>query len=422
MPEILLHYIWQQRLFAAFPQQTDDGLPVEVLDAGRHNTDAGPDFTNVRLRIGGQELVGNVEIHVRASDWNRHRHHTDPAYDNILLHVVRDDDTRVYNSKGRLVPQCCLQYAGDRDWLARMTEDAGRMDTVAWQMECSRSLMQEPALLTDGWRNTLLRKRLECKKEAIGRLLDMTRGHWEQAFYITLAHNFGFHTNGVPFEQLAIQTPLSCLEKHRSSLFQLTALLLGQSGLLENSGAPDRDMLWNEYLFLKKKFLLTPIDGHLWKRLRMRPKNFPELRIRQFARIIYQSDFLFARLMETRSTAAMKALFAFRDLTDSERHGLMEVLPLGEESVNVLLINTAAPYLYARQHEQRALALLERLPAEKNSIIRQWRSLGQKVVSAADSQALLHLFQYFCQPHKCLNCEVAYRVFLAENGHFLQEK
>lgn len=422
MPEILLHYIWQKGLFAGFRQETNDGRQVEVLYSGDHNTDAGPDFTNVRLRIDGQEFAGNVEIHVRASDWNRHHHDADPAYDNILLHIVRDNDTEVRNSKGDIVPQCRLQYADNQDYLAQLTKDAAHIDSIAWHIECSRNLLQDPALMTLGWRNALLHKRLECKKEAIAQLLDITHNNREQAFYITLAHHFGFHTNSLPFEQLAIQTPLSCLQKHRNSLFQLTALLLGQSGLLDSSKSPDRELLQKEYSFLRKKFSLTPVEAVLWKRLRMRPAGMPETRIRQFAQLIYQSEFLFSKLMETTDTDALVRLLKLRELTEDEQHNVAAPPKIGLDSIHLLLINTVVPYLYTRGKEKEAVRLLEELPAENNSIIRQWRELGQSVRSAADSQALLHLYQHFCQPSKCLNCDIAYRIFMAENRHFINQK
>ena len=422
MPEILLHYIWQKGLFAGFTQKTIDGRLVEVLYSGEHNTDAGPDFSNVRLRIDGQEFAGNVEIHVRASDWNRHHHDTDPAYDSVLLHVVRDNDTEVRNSKGQKVPQCRLQYADNQDYIAQLARDAARMDTIAWHIECSQNLLQDPALLTQGWRNALLHKRLECKKEGIRQILDITHNNQEQAFYITLAHHFGFHTNSLPFEQLAIQTPLSCLQKHRNSLFQLTAILLGQSGLLDLSKSPDKEILQKEYLFLKSKFSLTPVDTVLWKRLRMRPAGMPETRIRQFAQLIYQSEFLFSKLMTAKDTETAVRLLKLRELTDDELHNLSEPPKIGTDSIHLLLINTVVPYLYTRGKENEAIKILEKLPPENNSIIRQWKELGQKVESAADSQALLHLYQHFCQPSKCLNCDIGYRIFMAENRHFIDQK
>lgn len=412
MPEILLHYIWQHRLFAAYPQQTDDGQRVEVLSPGIHNIHAGPDFSQARLRINGQELYGDVEIHVRASDWNRHRHQSDPAYNGVILHVVRDTDTAVCNAQGHPVTQCRLNYPANTDYLTHLIQDAQQMDKAFFSIACSRSLLQDPDLLTYGWKKALLYKRLECKKEAIGRLLRITRNNREQAFYITLAHHFGFHTNGIPFEQMAIQTPLPYLLKHRNSLFQLTAILLGQSGLLDSMQTPDSDALRSEYRFLQTKFSLQPINPTLWKRLRMRPQNFPETRIRQFARLLHQSEFLYSRLTEATDTKQMMQLLTLQPLPDKDKQQLLTPPPLGQDAVRSLLINTAVPYMYASGKEAHAFNLLESLPAENNTIIRQWQTLGQQVESAADSQALIHLYMNYCQPHDCLNCDIGYQIFL----------
>ena len=398
MPEILLHYIWEHCLWAGYPQQTTDGRPVEIISVGEHNRDAGPDYSHARIRIGGIELAGNVELHIRSSEWYNHKHHLDRAYDNIILHVVRDADKQVFNSQGKAVVQCALQYPADRDYLTGLLTDALRMDSAEGRIGCARQLLDDPQLLTEGWRRLLLRKRLECKQASIERLLGITQGSWEHAFYISLARNFGFHVNSVPFEELAIATPLSCLRKHRDNLFQLTAMLLGQSGL------PMKDeQMAQEYAFLRKKFDLTPIDSSLWKRGRLRPQNSPERRIRQFANLLHRSEFLFSRVIEQTDLDALAELFTQESF--------------GRASTDILLINTVIPYKYAYANlrsagdPQQVMALMEQITAEDNSVIRQWRMLGQQVRTAADSQALLHLYQNYCQHHECVNCDVGYRIF-----------
>ena len=400
MPEILLHYIWEHCLWAGFEQRTTDGRTVEILSVGEHNRDAGPDYSHARIRIDGREWVGNIEIHVCSSDWNKHHHHTDPAYDTVILHVVRNADRPVYNSRGELIPQCELNYPSDKDYLSGLFEAAQQMDSAISRIGCAEQLLKEPTLLTDGWRHTLLRKRLECKRASIERLLNITKGSWEHALYISLARNFGFHTNSVPFEELAISTPLSCLQKHRNSLFQLTALLMGQASLI-----PDQETgLRKEYDFLRTKFGLTPIDASIWKHARMRPQNNPELRIRQFAQLMHQSENLLSKILDTKRLDDLVPLFA--------------VDRMGRASIDILLINTVIPYKYAytvsrkdTQAVDEAMQLMESIPAENNTIVRQWRILGQQVRNAADSQALLHLYQNYCQHHECINCEVGYTVF-----------
>ena len=398
MPEIVLHYIWEHCLWAGFEQYTTDGKKVEILSVGEHNRDAGPDYSHARIRIDGHEWVGNIEIHVCSSDWTKHHHHLDKAYDNIIMHVVRTADKPIYNSKGELVPQCELNYPSDKDYLSALFESAQRMDSAIARIGCAEQLLHDPRLLTEGWRKTLLCKRLECKRASITRLLEITKGSWEHALYISLARNFGFHTNSVPFEELAINTPLSCLQKHRNSLFQLTALLLGQAGLVQE---PE---LQKEYDFLRIKFGLTPLEGSIWKHARLRPQNSPELRIRQFAQLMHQSENLLSKILDTDDLKELEMLFA--------------VPQMGKSSVDILLINTVIPYKYAYALHQnnpvkaeQALRLMEKIPAENNTIVRQWRVLGQEVKNAADTQALLHLYQNYCQHHECINCEVGYKIF-----------
>lgn len=400
MPEIVLHYIWEHCLWAGFAQQTTDGRNIEILSVGEHNRDAGPDYSHARVLIDGKEWIGNIEIHVNASDWVKHHHHLDKAYDNVILHVVRTADKPIYNSRGELVPQCELQYPSDKDYLSALFEAAQRMDSAISRIGCAEQLIHDPQLLTDGWRRTLLRKRLECKRASITRLLEITKGSWEHALYISLARNFGFHTNSLPFEQLAIHTPLSCLQKHRNNLFQLTALLIGQAGLIANSQEP----IAKEYDFLRTKFGLTPLDAAIWKHGKLRPQNSPELRIRQFAQLLYQSENLLSKILDTDDLKELETLFA--------------VDKMGRSSIDILLINTVIPYKYAYAlHKNNAaqaeavLSLMESIPAENNTIVRQWRVLGQSIRNAADTQALLHLYQNYCQHHECINCEVGYQIF-----------
>ena len=400
MPEIVLHYIWERCLWAGFAQRTTDGREVEILSVGEHNHDAGPDYSHARIRIDGKEWIGNIEIHISSSDWTKHHHHTDKAYDSVILHVVRVADKAVYNSKGELVTQCELQYPSDQDYLSGLFSLAQQMDSATSRIGCAEQLIHEPELLTNEWRKTLLHKRLECKRASIKRLLEITKGSWEHALYISLARNFGFHTNSLPFEQLAINTPLSCLMKHRNSLFQLTAILLGQASLIKE----EEKELQKEYHFLRIKFGLTPIDPTMWKHARMRPQNSPELRVRQFAQLIYQSENLLSKIIDEDGLKELEQLF--------------NVPQMGKSSIDILLINTVIPYKYAYAMHQnnpvkaeQTAELMESIAPENNVIVRQWRVLGQQVHNAADTQALLHLYQNYCQHHECINCEVGYKIF-----------
>jgi len=403
MPEIVLHYIWEHCLWAGCTQQTTDNKTVEILSVGEHNRDAGPDYSHARVRIHGREWVGNIEIHVCSSDWFKHRHHLDKAYDNIILHVVRTADKPIFNSRGELIPQCELQYPIEKDYLSELFQSAQQMDSAMLRIGCAEQLLREPGLITEGWRKILLYKRLECKHASIKRLLEITKGSWEHALYISLARNFGFHTNSVPFEELAISTPLSYLQKHRNNLFQLTAILLGQAGLADDK-YPEYQ---KEYAFLQAKFGLTPLDASIWKHARMRPQNSPELRIRQFAQLLYQSENLLSKILDTDDLNDLMELFVWKDTTN--------IPPLGKSSIYILLINTVLPYKYAyaryRNTDIDIFSLMQTIPAEDNTVIRQWKTLGQEIKNAADTQALLHLYQNYCQHHECINCEVGYRIF-----------
>jgi hypothetical protein len=411
MPEILLHYIWQKHLWAGFSQTTTDGQSIEIISVGQHNIHAGADFSHAHICINGQDWIGNIEIHVQASDWYKHNHHTNPAYDSTILHVVAHADKEVLNSRGEPIPQCELQYPHDKDYLSLLFQQANPND-----IPCGKQLIKEPTLLTKGWKHTLLKKRLDNKCQYINQLLHITQQSWIHAFYITLAHNFGFHTNGIPFELLAIQTPLSYLQKHRNSLFQITAILLGQSGLLDaNSVDPEKRALWQEYIFLQKKFSLHPIDGSLWKKARMRPQGAPEVRIRQFAHLIYQSEHLFADLMEAQTIEDMVDLLTLKYDHEEVYACVERPLPLGRKSIEILLINTVIPYRYAYTHSQSPIDMtiywLENIKKEDNTIIRQWTMIGQIVNSAADTQALIHLYQNYCQPHLCFHCQIGHQIF-----------
>ncbi len=418
MPELLLHYIWQRKAFLAFSQQTTDGRRVEVVDTGIHNSDAGPDFFNAKLMIDGVMWVGNVEIHLLSSDWYRHGHDKDSAYDSIVLHVVKKADREVFNSKGKHIPQCVLQYPHDEEQLERLL-----IDRLAY---CSDRLYEDTSLFTDDWRHALLIDRMSKKTNAIEQLLSLTRHNWEEAFYITLAHNFGFHTNGLPFELLAKSLPLAYILKHRDNLFQIEALLFGQSGLLTEETATDdyTKSLLKEYSFLRKKFTLTPIDGSMWKMLRMRPQNFPHLRIAQFAALLHQSEFLFSRVIEENDLNQLRQLFAVSPSDYWKNHyrfasqSPSNEASMGKSAIDILLINSVVPYKFAYsksrnnvQGQNSAFALLDTIPAEKNNIVARWKLLGFKIKTASESQLFIHLYQNYCLLNRCMNCDIGWQIF-----------
>ena len=396
MPELLLHYIWMHRKFAAFPQFTTMGKELEIINVGKYNTDSGPDFFAATIRIGDTMWTGNVEMHIFASDWYRHKHHQDTAYDSVILHVVCHADKQVYNTKGEAIEQCELRFPDSEMQLGEFLSSREQL--------CHTAISDNPALMSDNWKHTLLLQRLQDKADDISELLRLTRQSWEDAFYITLAHNFGFHTNGLPFEMLAKHTPLAYLRKHRESLFQLTAILLGQAGLID----PQDEELRREYAFLKTKFSLTPIDASTWKYLRMRPQNFPDVRVRQFAQLIHRVDNLFSSLVMLTDLKQLRRLL----------RGDEGELRLGQSSADLIIINSVIPYMYAYGKERgddrlvdRALRLLSELPAETNHIISEWKALGLSIASAAESQAYIQLTTRYCKDSRCMYCDVGLSIF-----------
>ncbi|MEI6554276.1 MAG: DUF2851 family protein [Paludibacter sp.] len=418
MKESILHYVWQNKLFTAHQLSTTDGEAVEIIDVGRINTDAGPDFFNAKVKIGDTVWAGNVEIHVYSSEWNKHNHQSDAAYDTVILHVVHNADCDVFRTDSERIPQLELNFP-------KHIEDnfESLLSQKQW-IACADKISQIPSVFIQSWKNALLTERLEQKMNSIEQLLAENNQHWEEAFYITLARSFGFGTNSQAFEMLAKSLPISVLGKHKDNLFQLEALLFGQAGLLaENETVSYAVELRKEYDFLRSKYDLTPIDGSQWKLLRLRPDNFPHIRIAQFAALIHTSTKLFSKIVENPDINYLKQLFSCEPSAFWKSHYLFEcestlkIKKLGTQSVNSILINTVVPFLFCfathKNNEglrDRAIQILEETPSERNSIITNWQNAGIPVESAYDSQALLQLKKQYCDEKKCLRCRIGHKV------------
>ncbi|MBQ7444247.1 MAG: DUF2851 family protein [Bacteroidaceae bacterium] len=425
--EELLHYVWQYRLLPPGPLTAADGRAVEVLDPGLHNHDAGPDFFNAKVRIGGLLWVGNVEIHVRSSEWQRHGHHLDAAYDSVVLHVAGHIDGEAVTSRGRRLPQ--LQVSVPEAVRQRYGELSATQDYP----RCWRIIRSLPRLKVHAWLSALLFERLSERSDACLQRLRLTGGDWERTSFITVARAFGFGLNGDAFEAWARSLPLHAAAKHRDDAFQVEALFLGSAGLLEASALPPSASsaaaadtylarLRREWAYLSHKFSLTaPMDPTLWRYLRLRPQSFPHLRIAQLAQLYHRQTASLATLMEARSRAALHEAFATEPSPYWRDHYLFG-LPsrpsrksLSAASRDLLIINAVCPLLFARSNTfgdeapmERAIALLEELPAEHNFITRQWHQCGIDVATAADSQALVQLKRQYCDRHDCLRCRFGY--------------
>ncbi|MBB6127696.1 DUF2851 family protein [Mucilaginibacter lappiensis] len=420
--EDFLHYVWKFRLFARTDLKTDDGEELEILSAGMANTDSGPDFHNARVRIGETVWAGNVEVHLSSSDWQKHGHNADSAYDNVILHVVYRNDVPLILSNGRQVPTLQLKDRIPDELYNRYHQ---MVFGEQWIIPCEKSIAGIDGLIMSNWLTRVLVERLEKRSTAVTDSLNLNHNDWEETFYQFLAANFGFKTNGLPFELLARSLPQLTLAKHKNNPMQIEALIFGQAGFLETELQDEYPLkLKKEYDFLRKKYSLQPIENHLWKFMRLRPQNFPTIRLAQFAALIVQSNHLFSKILEIKDINALRALFTDIKVNDYwEGHYRFDVKSkpvsktLGAASIDILLINTLALFLfsYGKQHQKqyyinRSLRLLENLPAEKNNITEDFITLGLKINNAFESQALLELKNNYCNYKKCLQCGVGNKI------------
>ena len=416
-----MQYVWQHRLWRSEDMVTNDGRPVRVLDPGLLNTDAGPDFFNAKVEIDGHLWVGNVEMHVRASDWKRHGHDHDRAYDSVILHVVDKDDAPVTRSNGERIPQLVLQVA------PRFGESYNRLVNARTEIPCAPRMAEVPHLVITEWVEALAFERLHGKTDRVRSLLDMYHGSWEDVCYVTLARTLGFGVNNDAFERLARRTPLRLLHKHADSLLQLEALLLGQAGFLHSPRVGSDayvEQLRREYAFLANKFSLTPMESEVWKTFRMRPQNFPFRRVALLAQFVLGGfNMMNAMIEASTSEKALRELFAV-ELTGywASRYtfgpeSATSARALGDRSIDVLLINTVAPLLYCRGELtddyalcERAIGLLEQLRPEQNSIVALFAAAGLKSDDALTTQALIQLKHNYCEPRKCIYCKIGHRL------------
>ena len=420
--EQLLHYVWKHKLFPLHRMMTTNGQTVEVIDSGLSNPNAGPDFFNAKIKLNNVLWVGNVEIHLRASDWFRHHHDQDKAYDNVILHVASDMDVQVYRSNGEAIPQLELHFP------PYLLENYNELIQTTHYPACYRLIPSLQKILIHNWMDALRMERFEQKTAQIYQRLKRCNGDWERTFFLTLARNFGFATNSDVFELWAQTIPLSAVNKHRDDLFQIEAIFFGQSGLLEppisndSNGYPEK--LWKEYTYLKHKFDLHPSENLCWKLLRLRPANFPHVRIAQLAKLYYKSQGLLSQLMETEELESIRKLLQTDTSAYWESHftfnetSPLQTKELSQQSIDLLIINTVVPFLYAfGKHKEkqsfiyRASLFLEELKPENNYITRMWQECGLTAEHAGDSQALIQLKKNYCDPKKCLYCRFGYEYF-----------
>lgn len=425
--EDLLQFIWKHRLFIQQNLQTASGKKVRINTTGKHNTHSGPDFEAANLSIGDIDWFGNIEIHLFSSDWETHLHQHDKAYNNVILHVVYEHDREIKREDGTVPETLVLRPLIKEDTLSKYKEMMGNMHWIP----CERLIGRVDSFYIDHWLSGVVIERLIQKSETVLHLLDQYQGNWEEVCYIIAARSFGFKTNSDAFEMLTRSLPQSLIAKNKENKTVIEALLFGQSGLLDGLETEENYpiSLKKEYDYYKRAYSLKKMDKHTWRFLRMRPAGFPSMRIAQFAALCYKSSHLFTKIIETEDITLhfdllsdlpvneyWKTHYHFKGKTE-KLHGNQ----LGKQAVNSILLNTVAVMLFTygqfignETYVHRAIRLLENLPSEQNSIIKQFSDLGVKCENAVHSQALIHLKTIYCDQKRCLDCEIGLQIIKNE--------
>ena len=406
--EKLLHHIWMHKLLPSRTLTTTDGKVIEILDPGQHNGNQGPDFLNARIKTDDIIWAGNVEIHTSSSDWKKHKHHMDPVYNTTILHVVEKADSEIRTQSGQIVPQVTISVPqnikNNYEELLRTTD----------YPRCHKFVQNIEPIKAHAWFDALLAERMESRSQRILNILKECRGDWEQTTFITLARNFGFGLNGDIFEMWAKQLPLAAAGKHRDNLFQVECMFLGLAGLIDKIADENlRNRMHAEYKFLSHKFTLPePMQTSNWHYLRTRPQNFPDVRIRQMARLFHEGHCTLSSILEATTLEDIDNKLASAGISKGSR--------------TLIIINTVANLLYAYDlyhgtydYRTRAVEMLEQLPGEKNYILKQWKACGMNVGTAYDSQALIQLKKEYCDHSKCLECRFGFEYIshlMKQNG------
>lgn len=418
--DIWFHGYW--KLYAT--PVTTDGRPLEVVWPGTPNEDAGPDFSNAIVSVGGRRWAGNVEIHLRASDWFRHGHDVDPAYRNVVLHVVAKADMDVPGPDGSPIPT--LEIPMPPELQKSFTTLCAKTDAL----KCADILPDMDSLVRLSWTDRMGLERLQTKAEGILDTLKFFNGDWEQTCFTVLARALGFGLNAQPFDILARNTPLSVLGKHSDDITQLEALIFGRAGMLDDSRDITDDYfraLCREFTFLSHKYSLRPLGQELhWKYARTRPANFPHRRLSLLAAYLLGGFRMFREIIDPdASPQNLERLFDIIPSDYWQRHFAFgseteyRSPALSRQSLRLLTVNCAAPLRFAYGHYRgdenlcdSAREMLENLPAESNRIVRVWKDAGLPPANAFESQALLHLRREYCLRGRCLDCAWGYRMLL----------
>jgi hypothetical protein len=428
MKEEFLHWVWKNRYFDSSTLIKSKVGKIEVLDPGLYNIDSGPDFFNTRLVIDNTHWAGNTEIHINSSDWFRHGHHTDNAYNNVILHLVCNNDAEAYTASGRKLLTLELKF-NDELWKNYLT-----LVNSPSVIACASHLNKSDPFYFSDWFRTLALKRLDRKSEEIKTTLINTGNDWEETLYRLVSRYFGFRVNTDTFELLASRLPFKIIRKHADNIVQVEALFYGTAGLLDDALFKEAvtdsyyNILCREYRTLSAKYSLVALDGWTWKFHRLRPANFPTLRISQLARLLCSDDGLFSRVLECKGINDMRAIFSVSASEYWDSHYNFGAVSrkttknTGKISVDLLLINAIVPllFLYGKQKGinkrcEQAIEILEVLSPEDNRLIDDFIGAGITPESAFVTQALIELRNHFCKFHFCLECHIG--AMIIASGH-----
>ena len=415
MNERVIQYIWQFQLFNKTELATTNGEAVTVIHPGQFNTNQGPDFINARIKIGNTTWAGTVELHIRTSDWKRHRHDEDKNYENVVLHVVWEHDI----SQLSFIP--VMELSGKVPGIFFQRYD--HLMKTSGSIACQNLLPAVSDMTWRAWKERVLVERLMRKVEVVQESLKENGFHWEETFWILLAKNFGVRVNSEAFEAMARSIPLSVLGRHKDQIHQLEALLFGQAGLLESKLVDEYPrMLQREYQFLRKKYRFRPIHLPLYF-LRMRPRNFPSIRLAQLAMLVHSSIHLFSKIKECESVDQLKQWFDVIANDYWHYHyrfdeaSVFMIKKLGDAMVHNIIINTIVPVLFCygkyygqQKYIDRAVSWLEMIPPEKNSVISEFARINVRAENAADSQVLLEMKNEYCNNRRCLECGIGHAI------------
>ena len=417
--EELLHYIWKLQSFDQSNLSTTDGLSLDILHPGQHNHDAGPDFLNAKIEIGGTTWVGHIELHIKSSDWLRHRHDEDQAYQNVILHVVKEYDSPIHRTDGTTIPTLEIGQKLSSRMISRYLQLRHHQKWIP----CESHICEVSDITIASTLDKAITQRLSEKSKELSQLLQDFKQDFNKLIYHRLAWSFGLRVNAEAFGRLAALCPYHIIQKHIDQPHHIEALYFGQSGLLpSDSDDTYVNILIREYSFLQQKFGLTQMAKVEWKYARLRPANFPTIRIAQFASFIKNSGNLEDLILKKSTDFIIKSLdvtvddywqhhYKFNKASESR------IKKIGQDTRRNIIINAVATLLFmygevrdSQVHKNRALALLESLPSEHNSIIKKWNDLGITSNTALTSQALLQLKKKDCDNHGCLSCPVGHQI------------